>query len=84
MEQVDTLWIDSDDPSMLIQLRKKSDPKGQDYALGAKTPTVNRQKTELYVPYGKYRLKLLRDTENKKSRRVAYKGNINFTERRSF
>lgn len=81
MEQVDTLWIDSDDPSMLIQLRKKSDPKGQDYALGAKTPTVNRQKTELYVPYGKYRLKLIRDTESKKSRRVAYKGNINFTER---
>lgn len=79
MEKVDTLWVDSDDPCMLIELKKLSDPDGVDYALGAETPRLNREKTELYVPYGKYRLILKRKNESKKSRVVAYRGKVNFT-----
>ena len=81
LEPVDTLRLDSDDPSLLIVLKKKGEKKSYDYAQGARTPTVRREKTELLVPYGKYKLTLIRENEPKKSRRVAYRGNVRFTEK---
>ena len=80
MEPVGSFWVDSDDPNMLIQMKRISDRSGQDYAKGAKTPTINGERRELQIPFGKYRLTLIRDTESKRSRRVAYVGNVNFTE----
>ena len=81
MVKVDTLVLDSDVPNLLIKLTRKGDDSGKDYAEGARTPGLNFNKTELLIPYGKYRIVLEDENESKRTRRTVYRGRLNFTEK---
>lgn len=79
LSQVAPLKIRYDEPKLTVSLRSKDASDDCEYA--AVTPKESSD-TTLYVPYGKYVLKLTRGFEPIKGRRTAYKGNINFTEKR--
>lgn len=78
--KIDTLRIDSDLPNLEIKLYRYGDPEQLDYAEGAKTPEAG-EKTELLVPYGKYKVILEDDDEIRKSRKLVYRGTFDFTEK---
>ena len=78
--KIDTLVIDSDLPNLEIKLYRHGDPEKLDYAEGARTPEAG-EKTELLIPYGKYKIILEDDDEIKRARKTAYRGTFKFTEK---
>lgn len=80
LRQVAPLKIRYDEPKLTVSLRSKDASDECEYA--AVTPKEGTD-TTLYVPYGKYELKLMRGFEPLKGRRTAYKGNLNFSEKRN-
>lgn len=77
MKPVMPLHIDYDEPNVKISLYAKGDSLKRDYAGVAPS---NSTDTTLYVPFGKYELKMTRRFELIKGRKTAYKGRINFKE----
>lgn len=77
MRKTMPLTIRYDEPNVKISLYAKGDSLHRDYA--DVVPTKSKD-TTLYVPYGKYDLKLTRRFEPIKGRRTAYKGRIDFNE----
>ena len=80
MKKTVPLTIRYDEPNLMISLYAKGDSLRRDYA--GVTPSRSKD-TTLYVPYGKYDLKLSRRFEPITERRTAYEGRINFTESRN-
>ena len=74
------LTIKYDEPNVRISLFAKDASLTCDYL--EVIPTKSKD-TTVYVPYGKYDLKLTRRFEPIRGRRTAYKGSINFTESRN-
>lgn len=74
------LTVRYDEPNVRISLFAKDDSLSCRYL--EVTPTRSKD-TTVYVPYGKYDLKLTRRFEPIKGRRTAYKGTINFTDKRN-
>lgn len=77
LAEVKPLHIDYDEPNVKISLYARGDSLKRDYAGVVPSATTD---TTLYVPYGKYDLKLTRRFELVKGRKTAYKGRVNFNE----
>lgn len=78
LEPVYTLRLKSDE-LVDVELKRKGDKSGQDFAEGATLSGLKREYTEFQIPEGRYDLVLKRRPEavKKISHRIAYKGTIN-------
>lgn len=79
LKEVHKLHIAYDEPNVKVSLYAKGDSVRRDYA--GIIPEKGKD-IELDVPYGKYKLKMTRIYEPIKGRKTAYKGNVNFTEKK--
>lgn len=77
MKKAMPLKIRYDEPNIRISLYARGDSSARDYAGVSPSKSLD---TTLYVPYGRYDIKMVRRFESFKDRRLAYKGRINFTE----
>lgn len=77
---VDTLKLDSDKPNLRIKLTRKGDDSGENFAEGLTTPERG-SKTELLIPYGKYKVVLEDVAEIRRPRKTVYRGALNFNEK---
>lgn len=79
LQSVDTISIKANEPDLTIELRRKDGSSADDFGEGHRTPVIKGDYTELAVPYGKYKLRLYRTNESRRSRRLAYSGDLNFS-----
>ena len=79
LESVDTVRFKANEQNLSIELHKKDDSQSVNYAEGLSIPIVKGQYVDFELPQGKYLVKLIRASESRPSRRIAYEGILNFT-----
>lgn len=80
MRKTMPLRIRYDEPNVRISLYDPEDSLSRDYAGVSPSKDLD---TTLFVPYGKYKVQLTRRFELMKGRRTAYRGRIDFNEKKN-